>query len=343
MPIPVGTGIVGPASTGQLTGQFDLLPDVQRDVTFYDLQSAIIMTFLMAINRTEKASQPLFNWKEDQADYPSYTCTSAIPITAAGTPFTMTVSYGRVVPGDTVTEPYSNQTFEWQTISSQNATTTVGTVLQVPSTVATTAVAGGALLINQGMHMVEGGAFPQGIGQIPLNVSNITAIKAGAVEVTYSMFNSETFWGNEYEYNKRARITQWRGDMERDLIWGKLVQEQRTQTSNGFTVTNQMRQSLGILGRITSNKDVYTPPVSEGTLNNFVRQTVWGSRNSGSRQKLGACGPLLMGGIDDVAITASMYRCTWDTAGASSISSRRRSSMITRHSRTPCLYSIQAI
>ena len=302
MSIPIGTGITGPTSTPQLTGTYDLLPDVAKDVTFYDLQSSIIMTLLMTLGRAERTVQPTFNWKEDQLDYPSYTCTTSIPATGAGTPFSMTVGYGRVVPGDTVVEPFTSQVFEWQTISSQNATQTIGTVLKVPSTVATTAVAANAQLINMGTHMVEGGPFPKGIGQTPLNLSNITDITAGAVEITWTMLNSGTYWGPQFEYDKQAKITQSRGDMERKLIWGKRVKETRTQTVGGNSVTNEMRGSQGALDRIQSHRTTYSS-FDEDTLNTFIRSGIWGSRNSGSRQKIAACGPTMMGYLDDLANT----------------------------------------
>jgi hypothetical protein len=269
----------------------DMIPNIARDVLYYDRASVPIQTIMMSTGKVESTFNMTFQWQEGQYDDPN-TTSSAISSSAAGVPQALTIQSQNVRVGDTFYEPVSDQQFECVLVNSYGAGTTNANFLKTPSTVSTSAVAGTPLFIRTGNIAVEGGPFPESTTNTPTRFSNGCSLVTGSIEVTNIMRDTPTYYnnGNELGHQKTAGIQQFRGNMERRIIWSKYFQESRTQTHSGITHTGTAYSGDGFVPRITTNVVTYAGTLTEATLDSYLT-TIWGRRYYGGDMKFGFGGP----------------------------------------------------
>lgn len=282
---------VAVTGTYNINGQ-DLLPEIAREVLFYDRASYPIQTIMMSTRGVQHTYNPTYQWYEGQLDDPN-TTSSAISGVGAGVPQALTLQSQNVRVGDTFYEPSSNQQFEVVLVNSYGTGTSNVNVLKVPSTASTTAVAGTPTMIRTGNTMIEGGYFPTSTTNTPTRFSNGISLVGGSIAVTNVMADTPSYYnnGSEFDYQKQAGIQQFRGNMERKIIWSKYYQETRTQTHNGNTWTGTAYSTNGIVPSISTNVVTYAGALTEATLDSFLGATMWGRRYYGSNMKLGFGGP----------------------------------------------------
>lgn len=294
-----GAQLVGISGTLTVNGE-DLLPDVQTKLVEYDLQSSPIITIMSRVSGgVMDTVNPRYEWQEVQYDEPSVDSATAIASVGAGVQQLITIETLAVVTGDTFLEPTTNQLFEVQLVDDQDvvAETSDVYVKQVPTTLSTTPVAGTPMLIRMGNTMIEGGYYPSSTMKKPVRVSNTITQVASQIEITELMKTLPTYHGYEFDFQKKHKITQFRADMERRFIWGKSMEETRTQSHGGNTATGIARNTKGVWNSITTNIDTYAGTITEATLDSWLQDVVFGAKYSGSDLKLGFCGPSFLGGI----------------------------------------------
>lgn len=292
----VGTDIVGTVGTFSMSGS-DIIPEIARDVTLYDLQSSPIITFFTRIGRTEQIYDVQWKWQEDQYDNPNTTCTTGVAAESAGVTQVVTLDVSNVNVGDVFYEPTSGQHFE-VTAATNNPTTTTATILGVPSTSAVSAVAGTPLFIRMGNFMVEGGYYPTARGQRPVFRTNNVQLVTRSIAITNTMMNVNTYHGSQWDYDRQGGVVKFRSDMERQCLWGDSWMETRTQTTQASKVaTGTIRSSRGIIPTIQTNIQNYSGALTEATLDSFLANKVWGTRFAGSMEKLALCG---LGVLQDI-------------------------------------------
>lgn len=295
----VGSNLVGVQGTMTING-IDLLPDIQTKLIEHDLESSPVVTIMSRIpGGMVDTMNPTYQWIEVQYDEPSVACSTGIASVGAGVSQVVTVDTLAVVVGDTFLEPTSNQLFEVFDVPSQN--TSAGTsnlsVKQVPTTTATTAVAGTPMMIRMGNTFIEGGFFPTPILKKPTRVTNSITEVAAQIEITDLMDALPTYYGPDFEFQKKYIITRFRCDMERRVIWGKQFEEMRTQTHAGGQASGYARGTKGIWNGITSNITPYVGQITEATLDAWLGATVYGAKYSGSPLKMAFCGTNFLSGI----------------------------------------------
>lgn len=301
----VGVPIVGTSGTFSETAA-DMIPEIERRVIVQDRDSAPIVTFFSQIGQIEQVTNPTFQWMEDQFDYPNTLTSTNIPNTAANTPITgITIDLSDVLIGQVFTHQQSNQTFVVTAITAVSAgVSATVTLLQVPTTAATTAISSGATLISNGNFIVEGGYYPPSRGSRPVFKNNNVQLCARTIAITRTLQGVATYHGSQWDYDKQKNIAQFKGDMERVVLFGKNFTETNFAQNNGSgfgSYSSTLRGSQGIWGNITTNTATYAGTLTEATWDSFLGTQVWGRRNSGSRIKMGVCGPQVLQDINTFA------------------------------------------
>lgn len=295
----VGSSLVGTQGTLTINGQ-DLLPDIQTKLIEHDLESSPVVTIMSRIpGGMVDTVNPTYQWIEVQYDEPSVTCSTGIAIAGANISQVITVDTLAVVVGDSFLEPTSNQLFEVFDVPSQDvaAGTSDITIKQIPTSTATVAVAGTPMMIRMGNTFIEGGFYPTPILKKPLRVTNTITEVAAQIEITDLMDALPTYYGPDFEFQKKYIITRFRCDMERRCIWGKQFEEVRTQAQAGGTATGMARGTKGIWNGITSNITPYVGTITESTLDTWLGSTVFGAKYSGSPLKMAFCGTNFLSGV----------------------------------------------
>lgn len=301
----IGVPIVGTSGTFSETAA-DLIPEIERRVIVQDRDSAPIVTFFSQIGQVEQVQNPTYQWMEDQFDYPNAITSTDIPITGAGTPIaSIVIDMADVLVGQVFTHQQSNQTFVVQAItaSTPGVSATV-TILQVPTSAATTLISQPATLISNGNFIVEGGYYPPSRGSRPVFKNNNVQLCSRSIAITRTLQGVATYHGNQWDYDKQKNIAQFKGDMERVVLFGKNFTETSFAQNNvsGYgSYTGTLRGSAGIWGNITTNTATYAGTLSEATWDSFLGTQVWGRRNSGSRVKIGLAGPKVLQDINTFA------------------------------------------
>jgi hypothetical protein len=291
-------------------GGANLLPQVGRQMVAYDKASVPLTTMMMNLKRISQTMNPTYFWYEGQYDDPSCNCTVPIVATGPGAPQTLTVNSLNIRAGDKLVEPTLDQLFEVITILGYNtgAGTAQFTALCVPSTIGAQAVSGTPLLIRAGNQMLEGDYWPDATSNIPLKFTNGISVIADSISVSNIMNDTPSFYnnGNEFDFQRTAKIEQFRKNMERTIIWSQFYQETRTHIHSGQTWTGTAFSTGGIIPGI-STLVPYTGTLTESTLDGFLANTVWATRYYGSDFKIGFGGPQVFNDINGFAKNKMRY------------------------------------
>ena len=296
----VGTPIIGPASTSNVNAT-DIIPEIERRVTLHDRDSSPIITFFTTgqTRSTEALRAPDFSWYEDQFDYPQASNVGAIAAVAANTPQTVTFDMPNAIVGQNFYHVQTNQTFTVQAVANVTPTTADLTILKLPTTSATTAIAASGTLVSTGVFMPEGGRYPTPRGTKPTRLFNNVQLVTRSIGITRTEMATDMYYGSQFEYDKAQNITQFKSDMERVALFGQQFTQPGFSQNNGSSVSvGTLRGSLGVYPRVTTNVATYAGTLTESIFDSYLNNQVWGSRNSGSRIKLSLIGPDAMTDLD---------------------------------------------
>lgn len=288
----VGTVTAGISTTEGITDT-NLVLDIQRDVTRYnEISHPLFNFFTRQAGRVIRARQPLFNWQENQMEYGKFEIAAGIAAKAAGVNQSVVIDYPAMQPGDMFIDSKLDQQFIVDEVTSRNSTSSTCTVRQIPLANATLAVAGPAVIVPIGTALVEAGWFPNATGSIPKRLSNICGAVAKSVQISKIAQYSETYYGPQWEEDKRAVITQYRKDLERMFLFSKQVSETGfTQENDQGSMTNWLRVSRGVIPHLSSNIGYFTGSVTDDTIDNFLGNQTFKFKYSGNSWKLGLLGP----------------------------------------------------
>lgn len=289
----IGTPSVGIQGTFSLGGT-DLVRDIARDVTVYDRESSPLMSFLTQTKgRVKPCQQPFYEWQENQYDYG--TRNVAAGFTGGAATESITIDDPAAVVGDSYYEPITQQFFIVITFTSRDtsAGTSVVVVKVLPSGPNILATTTDTTLVSCGNLLVEGGYYPTAKGTRPSTKSNNITSATASVDITKILMKSATYFGSKWTQDKEAAITQFRCDMERNILMGKFFNETGfAQTSDNGTQTGTLRGTRGLINNTTSYTQSYSGSLTEDTLDNFLSSNVWPTKYSGSATKIGLFGNL---------------------------------------------------
>lgn len=291
-------------------GGTNLLPQVGREMVAYDKASVPLTTMMMNLKRISQTMNPSYFWYEGQFDDPSATCTG-IAATGAGVTQPLVINSLNVRAGDKLVDPTLDQLFEVISVTGYNLPALGQTTVQalcVPSTVGAQAVAGTSLLIRAGNQMLEGDYWPDATSNIPIKFTNGISVLADSISVSNIMNDTPSYYnkGNEFDYQRTAKIEQFRKNMERTIIWSQFYQETRTHIHSGQTWTGTAYSTGGIIPGI-STLVPYAGTLTESTLDSFLGNTVWATRYYGSDYKIGFHGPQVAMDINGFAKNKMRY------------------------------------
>lgn len=300
MPATIGTPIIGNAATSNVNVS-DLIPEIERRVTLHDNDSAPIITFFTTgqTRSTEALRNTDFSWYEDQFDYPQASNITAIAAVAANVSQLITIDMPDAIVGQNLYHVQTNQTFIVQVVTNVTPTTSDVTILKLPTTSATFAIAAAGTLVSTGVFLVEGGTYAAARGTKPTRFYNNVQLCNRTIGITRTMMSVDTYYGSQWEYDKAKNIKQFKSDMERVALFGQqFTQPGFSQNNGSVTSIGTLRGSLGIYPRVTTNVANYAGTLTEATFDSWLNNQVWGSRNHGSNIKLGLIGPDAMTDIN---------------------------------------------
>ncbi|SRR5581483_9856518 len=287
----IGTPSVSTVGTFSLGGN-DLIREVARDVTTYDRESSPLTSFLSQTKgRLKPTSQTTFEWQEQQYDYGTNVVTASI---VGGNPTeNVIVSSPTVVVGDAFFEATSGQYFVTHAVVSRTSTTSTVTLMLFPTGSNIAAVTGPYTLVSCGNILVEGGYYPDARGTRPTFKSNSITSTSYSVDITEEMMYSPTYYGNKFQMDKEAAITQFRCDMERNVLFGQyFVATGYTQASVNGSFTGTLRGTRGVINTVDpGNVQTFSGSLTESKFDTFLRTAVWNNKYSGSSTKIGLFGP----------------------------------------------------
>lgn len=294
--------LVNVTGTYDLSGN-DIMPEVEEHILTEELDWAPMSTFLVSVNGTIQVEAPDFRWPEMTLDKFNVTVTTGIANAAAAAEQTVTLNVGNATVGDIIHHSPSRQKFQVTSWTSNTATTSVVKITRIPITSAAVAVAGTPKCIVLSNQIPEGGYYPIGKGATPTWYTNNTQICVDTVSITKTMKKTRTYYeGGQWQLDLNGATVRHRRNHERNFWWGEPINEERTLTNErGQVWTGQLRMSQGVEDRIQSHLSTYSGTLTKATFNNWVRQHVFNSRNSGSRGKLLVCGPNFMQALSDIA------------------------------------------
>lgn len=302
----VGSPTIGPTSSTNIDVA-NLIPEIQEQVIHYDNDGVPVQSFFSNPENAAliKTDQVLYQWQENQLDYPNATLITAIGVVAAGARQTVTVDMSDVVIGQVYSHPDTAQTFYvWNVTNVVPNMSCDITIELFPSTQVCVAVAVGELMRSMGIFIPEGGFYPAPRGTKPARLSNIVALRSCSYGITRTQIGSPTYFGDPLQYNQIKQLRQGKNDSERMYIFGRRIEElgvtQSNPNGNG-TQTGALRVSLGLYHRIVSNISLYSGRLTEDTFDSYMNTSVWGNRNHGSNYKIGLHGPDLINDINRFA------------------------------------------
>lgn len=286
-----------------MVGSQDIAPEVERNITYDDLDWSPVATFLTQVHGVETVLDEVFNWSEQQAINFSVTLTGAISGVGAGTEQTVTFNSGNVVVGDVFYHTTSKQQFrvtEW--VAYPTATTTQCKIVRISESLATVAVAGTPTLRYKSNQITENGYFPIGKGSTPTWYYNYIQTMTNVVGISWRNRKIPAYWGDQLSKYMYEANRQHRSNFERDFWWAEAISEVSSWTNeDGFTSNGRVTQTQGFDSRITTHSTSYGGTLTEPTFNDWLAQHVWNSRNSGSAFKMLVCGPGVMRALNSFA------------------------------------------
>lgn len=293
--------LVNVTGTYHLSGN-DIMPEVEEHILSEELDWAPMSTFLVAVNGTIQIEAPDFRWPEMTFDKFSVTVTTGIANASAGAEQTVTLSVGNATVGDIIHHSPSRQKFqvtEW--ISKTSSTSTVK-ITRIPISQAAVAVSGTPSCIVLSNQIPEGGYYPIGKAATPTWYTNYTQICTDTTSITETMKKTRTYYeGGQWNLQLQDLTIRHRRNMERNFWWGEGMSEERTlENERGQSWTGQFRMSQGFEDRLQSHLTTYSGTLTKSTFNNWLRNHVFNSRNSGSRAKMLVCGPGVLNALADI-------------------------------------------
>lgn len=289
---PIAIPNVGVSGTFTVADS-DRIREVQRDVVVWDRRSSPLMTWLsMTKGRLRQTSQTLFEWYENQYDTGTLTITGGF--TGGAATENVLITSSTVIENDTFCEPITNQFFICSAIIDRSTPGSTNSTLKLlPTGSNITAVAGPVTLVNCGNNMMENGSFPDAKGTRPTQMTNTVTKQAASIEVTEEEFHSPNYWGNKWFTDKEAAITQFRKDMERNLLFSKFYVETNYSQTNTLASarTGTLRGTRGLLNTISTNVQSYSGKCTVAVVRQWLRTAVWPRKYSGSSTKMTLWGP----------------------------------------------------
>lgn len=287
----------------QQVGSQDILPFVARDLLAYDRASVPLTTMMMKIGQIEHTPVPEFFAGETQYDDPSATC-QGIANAGAGVTQTIIINSLNVRQLMRFLEPVNDQLLIVVSVTSYNNDgTTTAVVKRVPSTSATVAVAGTPLLVRIDTQLLEGDFYAQPASTEVLRISNSIGSITDSIAVTNIMGDTPSFWnkGSEFDLQRTGMTERFRKSIERYVIWSQRYKETMTHTIGGNSWSNIAWSGDGIQNQIKTNIIPYSGPITESGLDDFLGNTVWGTRYYGSDFKVGFGGTKVFQNINGFA------------------------------------------
>jgi len=283
----IGTPGVGTDNTASL-GADDIVREIAREVLIHDRNTkSPLLTYLTLTKMAmEDSSNPFFEWQENQYDYGTHTVAGGIASALAGATQVVNIDSPSTVVGDSFWEASSEQFFIVTAVGTRTSTHTDITIKRLPTTSATNAVSGSVTLMSQGTLAPEGAYFPDAKSTRPTAYGNNIQATTCSIDITDVLSKTATYYGSKWETNKDAALTQFRADIERNILTGVFsTTTSFAQAGVNGTTTSTLRTTRGIVNMENIQNDTYSGNFDEATMDELCGATVWGSKFSGSPEK----------------------------------------------------------
>jgi hypothetical protein len=269
--------------------------DVADRINLLQPDAAPLIAFLSALKRKKEATQPKFEWFEDDL--------IANTVTAAGsaqnsTTITVSAADGLIVRnGDILIAPNG----ESIRVTSGEGGTSLTVVRALGTTPTAYSLNSGDVLIIAGNAALEGGSTPTYRFVNKASALNYIQIFRDPVKITTTVNASKFYGGDERTYQRKKVAIEHKRGIENALLFGNA-----SQTSD--SVSGYTRTTKGLFNWISTNVTDMGGVITEGELESFLRSVFRYPASTGPASKVLLCSPIMVSALNFWAKNALQVR-----------------------------------
>ncbi len=233
-----------------------LVRDVAARIALLQPNDAPLLAFINGLKNKRVATNPKFEWYEDELT-PNVVTIASAEASGSGS-FALTSGQGVRVKVDDILISNTGESLHVTAISTDTLTVT-----RSMGGIAATAYLALDEFVIVGTAMAEGANAPTSIWQAKVRNENYIQIFRDIVELTVTQAASESYGGNDRTHQRMKKAIEHKRQIEQAFLFG-----------DGFEDTSgsQARRGTdGLLNYVTTNVTDFGGVISEGEFENFMR------------------------------------------------------------------------
>lgn len=259
-----------------------LVRDVADKIALLQPEDAPLLTFMNSLKKKREATNPKFEWFEDQLAPNIVTTTT----TGTGTSIAITTGLGvRVRTGDLLI----TSTGESMLVTAGGGTDAL-TVTRSVGAVAAATLASGDELVIAGNACTEGASNPEAKFTKKTSALNYIQIFRDSVKITATQAASKSYGGDDRAYQRKLRGMEHKRGIEQAFLFGDAFED----TSG----TQAIRGTGGLINLISTNVTDCGGVLTEGSFETFCRALFRYSPTEASATKLFLVSPMIISALN---------------------------------------------
>lgn len=258
--------------------------DVASRIALLQPDDAPLLAFINGLKNKQKATNPTFEWFEDDLNQNIVTIASAE--TSGSTSFALTTGQGVRVRADDVLISNTGESLTVDSISTDTIT-----VSRSEGAVAATAYVALDEFVIVGLAATEGGTNPTSVWKGKTKIENYIQIFRDMVEITFTQANTESYGGDDRAYQRRKVAIEHKRSIEQAFLFGNKFEDTSSQTQT-------VRATEGLLNYITTNVTDAGGVLTEGEFEAFLRSVFQYHPTVTAPEKWFLCAPIVISAIN---------------------------------------------
>lgn len=261
--------------------EVSLVRDVASKIALLQPEDAPLIAFINGLGKKKSASNPKFEWFEDQMRPNVVTTTT----TGTGSTVDVTTGQGARIRVDDILYTSTGEAMLVTAIATDQLTVT-----RSMGAVAAATLASGDQLIIGGNAVQEGASNPTFKYTKKENQYNYIQIFRDSIELTDTQMASESYGGDDRVHQRKLRGMEHKRGIEQAFLFGDKFED----TSG----SQARRGTAGLINLISTNVTDVGGVVTEGTFETFCRNLFRYSPTDASARKLFLASPILISALN---------------------------------------------
>ena len=260
-----------------------LVRDVASRIALLQPEDAPLLAFINGLKNKTVATNPKFEWFEDELIQNVVTLAGAE--TSSATVFDVTAGQGVRVKVDDILISNTGESLHVTSIS-----TDALTVTRSMGSVTNTAYVALDEFVIIGTAMAEGANAPTSIWKGKVGKTNYIQIFRDITELTTTQAASESYGGNDRTFQRMKKAIEHKRQIEQAFLFGDSFED----TSG----TQTRRGTGGLLEYITTNVTAFGGVITEGEFEAFMRTVFRYHPTVSAPEKWSLCSPILISALN---------------------------------------------